>query len=210
MPTTTAARVTATGASSQGGLVAALAAVAAAAIVGCGSAPNQAVRPTASNAGALARLQPESAPAAWRRARLPAGEATLAFPKSWSSIRSDPGTVSAATKSRGGQIVGYLNATPQQGDETLADWSSFRPAHDADEGDRNVSLRAAATGVPFRNGRGSCVIDDYTTSTQRRYRELACIVSGTRSTSVVVGAAPPSRWHRSGPVIERSVEGFVS
>ena len=60
-----------------------------------------------------------------------------------------------------------------------------------------VRLRASATGLRLRGGRSSCVIDDYTTSTRQRYRELACIVSGAGSTTVVVGAAtPPPRWDR--------------
>ena len=180
------------------------------AIAACGSSTNQAAQPTAKGPGPLARLEPARVPASWALAPLPHHGATLAYPPSWHAIQSDPGTVSAALRSRQGRIVGYLNATPQQGEETLADWSTFRPAHNADEGDRSVELRASSTGLHFRDGRGSCVIDDYATSTGQRYRELACIVAGVRSTNVVVGAAPPSLWHTSGPVIDRAIESFVS
>lgn len=205
-----AGRVTATATSSRRAIVAALAALGAVAIAACGSSAEQTAQPAAKGPGALARLRPAKAPSTWALAALPHGGPTLAYPPSWRTMKADPGTVSAALRSRRGLITGYLNATPQEGNETLADWRTFRPAHNADEGDRNVRLRASATGLRFRHGRGSCVIDDYATSTGQHYRELACIVAGARSTTVVVGAAPPSRWHRSGPVIDRAIESFVS
>ena len=68
-------------------------------------------------------------------------------------------------------LPAYLNATPKQGTETLANWSRFRPEHNRDEGDRSVRLIASANDLSFRSGRGSCVIDDYTTS-KATYREI--------------------------------------
>ena len=76
---------------------------------------------------------------------LPSGDATLAYPPGWRLIKTDPGTVTAARKA-GGQIVGYLNITPQGGDETLANWASFRPAHNREEGDHDVVATASAIG----------------------------------------------------------------
>ncbi len=190
-------------------MVAALGVLGAAAIAGCGSSANQAAQQAARSPEPLAGLRPARAPANWAFAQLPYGGTTLAYPPGWRRVRADPGAVSAALTRRG-RIIGYLNATPQQGAETLADWHDFRPAHNADEGDRSVNLRASATGLRFRGGRGSCVIDDYTTSSGQRYRELACIVAGARSTAVVLGAVPPSRWNRSRPVIDRAIESFGS
>ena len=77
----------------------------------------------------------------------------------------------------GHRIDGYLNATPRQGTETLADWSRFRPEHNQDEGDRGLRFLAATTTARFRSGRGACVIDTYTTS-KASYHEIACLVSG--------------------------------
>jgi hypothetical protein len=37
----------------------------------------------------------------------------------------------------GGRFDAYLNATPKQGSETLANWSRFRQDHNRDEGDRS-------------------------------------------------------------------------
>lgn len=188
------------------GLLAAGAAVLTAlviAVAGCGGGSNG--DPPAS--GGFSWLRPSSLPHGWRTASLPASPARLAYPGSWRAIESDPGTRSAAVRSDG-RIVGYLNATPRQGEETLANWSTFRLDHNRDEGDTNEKLLAAATDLRFRNGHGSCVLDDYTSSSGHRYREIACIVAGARATTVVVGAAPPGDWHSQGPALERAISAF--
>jgi hypothetical protein len=153
-------------------------------------------------------LHPSAPPGGWHHAALPSGAARLAYPPGWRSIRSDPGTVSAALRTRNGAIEGYLNATPGEGAETLSNWSSFRPAHNRDEGDTGVSESGAAAGLRFRQGHGSCVIDAYTSSSSHRYREIACIVDGGRATTVVVGAAPTSAWQGEAPFIERAISSF--
>ncbi len=159
---------------------------------------------------AFAWLRPEPAPASgWRVARLPSGVAELPYPVDWRTITTDPGSFSAARVRRSGEIVSYLNATPQSGTETLADWTRFRPAHLAEEGARDVHLLASATGLRFRSGRGSCVIDAYSTSVTS-YREIACLVSGARASTVVVGAAQPAVWATQGPVLERAISGFTT
>jgi hypothetical protein len=104
--------------------------------------------------------------------------------------------------------VGYLNVTPRQGGETLSDWASFRIAHNADEGDRAIKRLAVGSGLRFRTGHGSCVKDTYTTRTRVRYIEIACLVVGSKATSVIVGAAPPASWARTSRVIERAISGF--
>jgi hypothetical protein len=152
-------------------------------------------------------VHPSPVPPGWQTRALPSGDATLAYPPSWRLIETDPGTVSAARKA-GQRIVGYLNITPQGGGETLANWASFRPAHNREEGDRNLVTIASATGLQFRGGHGSCVKDFYTTETDNRYIELACIVHGTSATSVIVGAAALSLWPQLSPVLERAVSSF--
>jgi hypothetical protein len=108
----------------------------------------------------------------------------------------------------GGRIDAYLNATPKQGPETLANWSRFRPRHNLREGDRSVRLLASSDDLAFRSGRGGCVIDDYTTS-KATYREVACLVSGPRAGAVVVAAAPRALWKQKAPTLERAVSSFV-
>lgn len=195
--------------------VAVLALASAAAFAACGgSTTGEDVSSSSTDAPAQMRpqafnwLQPAPPPSSWHISKLPNGKAQLAFPASWRSIVSDPGTRTAAIRSGGGHIVGYLNATPRQGDESLAGWSSFRIEHNQEEGDTNVKLVAAADNLMFRGGHGSCVIDDYRSSSGHQYREIACIVAGTNATTVIVGAAPPQDWHSQSPAIERAISAF--
>jgi hypothetical protein len=207
IPTTTAGRTTATGASETRrsraivGLVAVtVAAVALIVGLGCGGESSHgSPRP-------FAWLQPASPPAGWRVARSSGGE--LAYPPGWRPITTDPGTASVALLGSRGRIDGYLNATPKQGAETLANWSRFRPEHNLDEGDRSVHVIASADQLSFRSGPGSCVIDDYTTS-KATYREIACLVSGPRSSAVVVAAAPIALWDQRAATLERAISSFM-
>jgi hypothetical protein len=203
-------RATATATCSRFGrvkvVVAALAIVSAAALSACGSSKTSG-QPAPANPAAFAWVHPAPAPSGWRMRRLPSGNARLAYPPDWSLIRTDPGTVTAA-RTAGGRIVGYLNITPQSGDETLANWASFRPAHNREEGDQDLVPLASATGLPFRNGQGSCVKDAYSTSSSTHYTEIACIVRGQAATTVIVGAASPALWSRFSPTIERALSSF--
>jgi hypothetical protein len=193
-----------TGTSSRGGelarirrlAVAAAVALTSIALAGCG----------AGHSSAFSWLHPQPPPASWRIARVPSG-AELAYPPAWHRQRSDPGTASAVLTDRSGRYLGYLNVTPRQGDETLANWASFRIDHNREEGQRAVTRLAAATGLHFLTGHGSCVKDSYTTQTDARFIEIACLVAGTRGSSVIVGAAPPGSWHQMSGVIERAIEG---
>ena len=164
--------------------------------------------PGAPQAG-LSWLEPQPPPAGWRLAQIPSG-AAMSYPTSWRLQHGDAGTATAALRSPSGAFLGYLNITPRQGPEKLSGWAAFRLHHNHEEGDLNVKELASATGLRFRTGRGSCVEDLYGTKTHAHYIEVACIVAGTRATTVIVGAAPPSAWSQQAPVIERAIEGLVT
>ncbi len=166
-------------------------------------------KPAAATPAAFAWLRPAPAPPAWRLARL-TGTAALAYPPAWHRIKSDPGTASVAVVTSGtGLITEYLNATPEQANETLANWSSFRPAHNRSEGDSQDRVLAAARDLRFRNGRGSCVIDRYQTS-RARYTEIACLVQAPTGETVVVAAGLAARWPQEAPALERAVSAFLA
>jgi hypothetical protein len=185
--------------------IVALAAVGAAA---CGTATHSAQGPAAPAAqGPFAWLKSQPAPHAWSVARIPVG-ATLAYPPGWHTIHGDRGTVTAALVRPDGSFLGYLNVTPRQGAEKLSGWAAFRVAHNADEGDRNVTKLAAATEIRFLDGPGSCVKDSYSTQVGSHYIEIACIVQGSKSTSVIVAATPPGSWAKVSPQVERAIEAF--
>jgi hypothetical protein len=157
---------------------------------------------------AFAWLHPATVPSGWRTVRLPGSDAGLSAPASWEPARSDPGTKTLVSRAPSGKIVGYLNATPRQGDEDAADWAGSRVAHNRGEGDREVRRLASARDLHFGSATGSCVIDYYLTTTGNRYREIACLVTGRSATTVIVAAAPPSRWHSEGPLLRRAVNAF--
>jgi hypothetical protein len=172
------------------------------ALAGCGASS----RGRAS--GPFGWLRPASAPTGWRVVRTQDG-AALAYPPGWTPIKTDPGTASVALLAGGQRIDAYLNATPRQGTETLADWSRFRPEHNQDEGDRGVRVLAATTTARFRSGRGACVIDAYTTS-KASYREIACLVTGRGPSAVVIAAAPTALWNQQVGTLERAVSSFFA
>src|SRR4051794_4236408 len=159
------------------------------------------------SSGPFAWLQPASAPPGWHIARTATGSA-LPYPPGYRPIKTDRGTASVALIGRGGAIAAYLNATPRQGTETLAHWRRFRPDHNRGEGSRDVRVVASSSDLTFRSGPGSCVIDTYATS-KTTYRETACLVSGTRSSAVVVAAAPTALWNRQAATLQRAVSSFV-
>jgi hypothetical protein len=160
-------------------------------------------------AAAFAWLRRRSVPAGWHVATIPTG-AALAYPRSWRPYPGDPGTATAALLGDGGRIRGYLNITPRQGPEALATWASFRIAHNAEEGDREVRREGAAGDLAFRRGKGSCVRDSYTTTTGARYVELACLVAGAQASTVIVAAALRSAWRSLAPELERAISAFAA
>ncbi|HEY2479136.1 MAG TPA: hypothetical protein VGI17_10450 [Solirubrobacterales bacterium] len=166
--------------------------------------------PATGDTAAFAWLHPGVVPAGWTTRRLAGSPARLSAPPGWRAAAGDPGTETMVLRAPSGHIIGYLNATPRQGGERAADWPSFRLDHNRDEGLRKDTLLAAAGDLQFRSGTGSCVLDSYTTSTGNRYREIACLVVGRTATTVIVAAAPPSRWAAEAPLLDRAVSDFIT
>jgi hypothetical protein len=166
--------------------------------------------PATGDTAAFAWLHPGAVPAGWTARRLPGSPARLPAPPGWRPAAGDPGTATMVSRGPSGRIVGYLNATPRQGPESAANWSTFRVDHNREEGDRDVRLLAAAADLRFRSATGACVIDSYLTTSGNRFREIACIVSGRSATTVIVAAAPPAHWALEAPVLERAVSSFTT
>jgi hypothetical protein len=169
---------------------------------------SQNIPPDATGEG-FAWLRPGPAPAGWRVARIATG-AVMPYPPGWRRVAGDKGTATAVLQDAQQAFLGYLNVTPREGDETLRSWARFRVGHNAHEGDRDITTLAAAEGLPFRSGRGTCVRDAYTTANGARFIELACLVAGANAISVIVGAAPPQLWPRMSPVIEQAIAAFTT
>ena len=154
-------------------------------------------------------LIPAAAPASWPRAALPDGTAVLAYPPSLRQISGDKDAVSAARLGPGGAVQLYLNATPRQGTGNLAHWAAFRLALLRSDDAASAREVVAAAGVKFRGGTGSCVIDAYVTRIGgHHYQEIACLVQGHTSASVIVAAAPAAEWAWARPVVFQAVAAY--
>ena len=155
-------------------------------------------------------LHPAAAPAGWPHLALPNGTAVLSYPPSLRPLAGDADAVSAARLSPRGTIQLYLNATPRQGSERLQGWAAFRLRLLRSDDAASAHQDAAAEGVKFRGGTGSCVIDDYVTRIAgHHYQEIACLVQGRTSASVIVAAAPAARWARARPLLFRAVAAYL-
>jgi len=101
------------------------------------------------SAAALVR-GPTATPAGWRTVRIDNG-AAMPYPPGWHLVAGDAGTATAVLPGPHHEFLGYLNLTPRQGEESLRNWTAFRVAHDAREGDRSVKTLAVGRRLRFRN-----------------------------------------------------------
>jgi hypothetical protein len=133
----------------------------------------------------------------------------MSVPPPLREVGGDDGTISVARIGRYGQYLAYLNATPIQGHEQLNGWPAYRLDHLLGEDARSDSEVAGASGLHFNGGTGSCVIDNYVTEVAaHHFHEIACLVEGGGTGSVVVAATPPSQWAQFGPLLERAIAGY--
>lgn len=176
---------------------------------GSGSAGRASLARANASVAGFSWLRPAPPPAGWRTAVLSSG-ATLAYPPSWKAIASDRGTTTVALVTRSGRYLGYLNLTPRQGAEAVSGWARFRVNHNRAEGDKRVVIQASGPRLRFRTGQGACVRDAYATRSGAHYVEIACLVAGSRATTVIVGAAPPGQWARQRADIEHAIDAFVT
>jgi len=159
---------------------------------------------------AFPALHPAAAPASWRHLTLPDGTAVLSYPPSLRPISGDKVAVSAARLGPRGAFQLYFNATPRQGREQLAHWAAFRLHLLRSDTAASARPVAAATGVKFRGGTGSCVIDRYVTRIGgHHFQEIACLVVGRTSASVIVAAAPAAAWTQARPLLLRAVAAYL-
>jgi hypothetical protein len=159
---------------------------------------------------AFPQLHPAAAPAGWHHLALPNGAAVLSYPPSLRPLAGDTDAVSAARLSPGGAFQLYLNATPRQGSERLQGWAGFRLRLLRSDDAASAHQDASAEGVKFRGGTGSCIIDDYLARIGgHHYQEVACLVQGRTSASVIVAAAPAAAWARARPLLLRAVAAYL-
>jgi hypothetical protein len=134
----------------------------------------------------------------------------LSYPPGLRPFAGDKDAVSAAKTGPGGTFQLYLNATPRQGSEWLAHWAAFRLHLLRSDDAASAQQVAAAQGIKFRGGTGSCVMDRYVTRIGgHHFQEVACLVQGRTSASVIVAAAPAARWVTARPLLLRAVAAYL-
>jgi hypothetical protein len=186
----------------------ALAALAAAAAIVITAAVS--MLPGRSPGEAFHPLLPAAAPAGWRHVALPDGTAVLSYPPSLRRIAGDKDAVSASQFGPDGRLRLYLNATPRQGTERLGHWAAFRLSRLRSDDATSAHEDASAEDVKFRGGSGSCIIDDYITRIGgHHYQEIACLVQGRTSASVIVAASPATMWAQARPLLLRAVAAYL-
>ncbi len=156
------------------------------------------------------RLNPAAAPVSWRHLTLPNQTAVLSYPPGLQPVAGDKDAASAARLSPAGAFQLYLNATPRQGSENLAHWAAFRLHLLRSDDAASARQLASAQGIKFRGGTGSCVIDRYITRIGgHHFQEIACLVRGHTSASVIVAAAPAATWTQARPLLLRAVAAYL-
>ena len=112
----------------------------------------------------------------------------------------------------GRRVPALPQRPPRQGSERPQGWAAFRLRLLRSDDAASARQDAAAEGVRFRGGTGSCVIDDYVTRIGgHHYQGIACLVQGrtSASASVIVAAAPAARWARARPLLFRAVAAYL-
>ena len=148
-------------------------------------------------------------PTGWREVPLGPGAGVLSVPPGFQLVRGDKGAASAALFGPHGAYLGYLNATPLESGESLANWATLRLGHLL--GDDAVAAReiAAIEDTTTRGVQRSCVIDDYVTKVGRHhFQEVACLVEWTAGDGVVVAAVPPGDPAHVWAVLERAAAAY--
>jgi len=149
-------------------------------------------------------------PDSWHRVSLPDGTAVLSYPRSLHPLHGDKGTLTEGITTKSGSVLVYLNVTPRQGNETLLNWPDFRVQHLLEDNASAATRAGQATGLEFRGGRGSCVLDSYTTKAHaNHYREIACFVQGAHGASVLVAATAAADWGSYAGLLEEVVNAYA-
>jgi hypothetical protein len=159
--------------------------------------------------GPFAWLAQTSLPQGWTRLDGASSVGPLPVPPGFRAIAGDRDTLTAALFGPGGAYLGYLNATPLQGDERLPGWPEFRLDHLRDDDARSACPDAAARLVRTGAGLRSCVVDDYVARVGgHAFHEVACLVVQSSVGSVIVAATPSGDPAHVWAALERAVAAY--
>ena len=159
--------------------------------------------------GLFAWLRQTSVPRGWTQLGGTSSVGPLPVPPRFRAVAGDPGTLTAALFGPGGAYLGYLNATPRQGDERLQGWAEFRLEHLREDDARSAREDAAVKLVHSGNAVRSCIVDHYVTKVgSHHFHEVACLVEQRSASSVIVAATPSGDPAHVWAVLQRAVAAF--
>ena len=159
--------------------------------------------------GVFAWLRQTSLPHGWTQLDGASSVAPLPLPPGFHAVAGDRGTLTAVLLGRGGAYLGYLNATPRQGDERLQGWPKFRLEHLRDDDARLAREDRAAQLVRTGTALRSCVVDDYVTRVASHdFHEVACLVVQHSASSVIVASTPSGDPGHVWAVLRRAVAAY--
>jgi hypothetical protein len=159
--------------------------------------------------GPFAWLEQTSMPVGWTQLDGASPLGTVSVPPGFRTAAGDRGTLTAILVGPSGAYLGYLNATPRQGDERLHDWPQFRILHlradHASSAGEDAAVLLVRTGSSLR----SCVVDDYVTRVGgHHFHEVACLVVRHSAGSVIVAATPSGDPAHAWAELQRAVAAY--
>jgi hypothetical protein len=147
-------------------------------------------------------------PVGWTQLDGASSVGTVSVPPGFRAAAGDRGTLTAVLVEPSGTYLGYLNATPRQGDERLHDWPQFRIQHLRAD-DASSAREDAAVLVRTGSSLRSCVVDDYVTRVDgHHFHEVACLVVRHSAGSVIVAATPSGDPAHVWAVLQRAVAAY--
>ena len=209
-PTTTAGRAMATATSSRAPGDGAWRSRPAIAIAG-GAPVARSPCPGARRGRRSPRSAAAAAPARWAHVTLPNGTAVLSYPPSLRPLAGDKVAVSAARR----QPSRHVPALPQR----HAPARHREPAALGRVPAAPAAVRRRGVGPRGRRRPGRQVPRRHRVLRHRRYvtqigahhyEEIACLVQGRTSASVIVAAAPAAQWAQARPLLFRAVAAYSS
>ena len=116
----------------------------------------------------------------------------------------------SAARLGGRRVPALPQRHPRHGAERLQNWAAFRLRLLRSDDAVSAHQISAAQEVKFRGGTGSCLIDGNVIRIGgHHYDEIACLVQGQTSASVIIAAAPAAEWTQAPPLLLQAVAAYL-
>lgn len=133
------------------GVLASMVATGVLSVAGCAASTDQhaSSRPAPRPAG-FGWFTARGVPPEWHSAGLPDHTGVLSYPPTAVRVHADTGALATTSTATDGQLLVYLNATPEQGSESLTGWTRFRMEHLTEDDATTATLEQAVDSYAAR------------------------------------------------------------